>query len=180
METFEIELKNEKSGTYTIISWLITCMNLIGFIFYGITSSGSLRIYAFGAAVLLLFTLFMLWSARKKAYKFDYFSVAFTIIITGWIILSSYLSAAINFVLYIFQDITRRKLIVLVFPDRIVYPSFPKKTLQWNDLNNVILRDGILTIDQKDNRVFQNEIISEINELEFNEFCRRHLEALPK
>lgn len=179
MEKFEIELKNEKSKTYTIISWLITCMNMLGFIYFAYAETGSARVFSISAAVLLLIILIF---HRKAIHlnKFDHFAVAFTIIIVGWILLSSYITAAINFILYIFQDISRRKLLVLVFADRIIYPSFPRKTLLWSDLNNVIVRDGILTIDQQDNRVFQNEIISEINESDFNEFCRQHLERLHK
>ena len=180
MERIEIELKNEKTGTYTIISWLISIMNLLGFAFFSYVYGGNSRIYAIGAAALLLIILTIRWLGKMNGKRFDHFAVAFTIIITGWIFVGAFFTAAINFVLYLFQDVARRKLIVLVFEDRIIYPSFPRRTLLWSDLNNVVLRDDILTIDQKDNRVYQNEIISEINESQFNEFCRQQLKEVHK
>jgi hypothetical protein len=45
-------------------------------------------------------------------------------------------------------------------------------------LNNAILKDGILTIDFKNNRVLQAEIedrMNDVNEVEFNDFCRQQL-----
>jgi hypothetical protein len=59
-----------------------------------------------------------------------------------------------------------------------VINSFPKKRYDWSDLTNVVLKDGILTIDFKNNKLVQKEIQSGSNardEQEFNEFCRNML-----
>ncbi|MGC4034655.1 MAG: hypothetical protein QM764_01750 [Chitinophagaceae bacterium] len=45
-------------------------------------------------------------------------------------------------------------------------------------MSNAILKDGILTIDFKNNKIIQAEIDEEyavVNEKEFNEFCKRQL-----
>ena len=55
-----------------------------------------------------------------------------------------------------------------------------KRTIEWKELNNVILKDGILTIDLKNNKVFQNEIMSPTSEMDFNEFCDAQQQALKK
>ena len=58
----------------------------------------------------------------------------------------------------------------------------PRKIL-WTDLKNVVLKDGLLTLDYADNRLFQRETDDlddeeyDGTEDEFNIFCRRHLKA---
>ncbi|HET9431236.1 MAG TPA: hypothetical protein VFO70_08665, partial [Chitinophagaceae bacterium] len=64
----------------------------------------------------------------------------------------------------------------------IVYTSFPVKNITWNQVNNVILKDGLLTLDQKNNRILQVEIRNsdpDIDEKDFNEFCSRQLKFIP-
>ena len=66
--------------------------------------------------------------------------------------------------------------------EEIVINSFPKKRHQWNELNNAILKDGILTLDFKNNRVFQKEVNAEVSkeiEQEFNRFAQRLITTAP-
>ena len=55
------------------------------------------------------------------------------------------------------------------------------RTFDWTQLSNVILRDNMLTIDFKDNRLFQKETDNTDDEAydgsedEFNAFCREQL-----
>ena len=60
----------------------------------------------------------------------------------------------------------------------VVLNSFPQKKYQWNQINNVIIKDGILTIDLKNNKLIQKDIdadISEADEQDFNDFCQEQL-----
>ncbi len=62
--------------------------------------------------------------------------------------------------------------------EEIVFNTLPKKYHAWSDIMNVILKDGILTIDFKNNKLIQKEIESYTSakeEQEFNEFCRNNL-----
>ena len=62
--------------------------------------------------------------------------------------------------------------------EEIVINSFPKKKFSWNELNNVVLKDGLLTVDFKNNKLIQKEVDSEVNpqvEAEFNHFAKSHL-----
>jgi hypothetical protein len=52
--------------------------------------------------------------------------------------------------------------------------------LHWNEINNAVIKDGFLTIDQKNNKLFQKEIEGDVSadiETEFNEFCRHQIAA---
>jgi hypothetical protein len=55
---------------------------------------------------------------------------------------------------------------------------FPKK-IKWSSLESVILKDGMLTMDYKDNHLSQQEVLDDddpdADEDEFNEYCRRKI-----
>jgi hypothetical protein len=56
------------------------------------------------------------------------------------------------------------------------------KRIPWSALKNVVLKDGLITIDYADNRLFQRETDDlddeeyDGTEDEFNVFCRRQLD----
>jgi hypothetical protein len=61
----------------------------------------------------------------------------------------------------------------------IAFNTFPKRKLGWKEINNALIKDGIITIDQKNNKLLQKEIdlgVSLQVEKEFNEFCRKQLQ----
>ena len=180
MPRYVITLKNEKLKTYTTISWLIIALNFLAFIYLGITGWARIsNLPYFAAGLLLIIFVFRLVSQREE-FESDSISLCFSLAIIAWIVMQFYWAALIIFLLFLFQDISRRKMVVLFFDDRIVYPSFPKRTIPWQDLNNVILKDTVLTIDLKNNKVYQNEIISPTSEIDFNEFCETQLNSLGK
>ena len=52
--------------------------------------------------------------------------------------------------------------------------TFPKKILYWKEMNQVILKDAILTLDFKNNHFIQGEVTVEslyVSEATFNQFC---------
>ncbi len=53
--------------------------------------------------------------------------------------------------------------------------------LQWDEDNNALIKDGLITIDQKNNNLFQKEIEGYVTaelEKEFNDFCNRCINAV--
>lgn len=178
MKKYEIALKNEKEKTYTAVSWFIIGLNFLSFIYQVIVSLSTKPGYAFFAAATIaaLFIFGQIMKARKR--KEVDTSIYFGVIIISWVILGFYWAALINIVLLFFNIITKRKLIVCVYENDIVYPSVPKKSIKWQDLNNLLLKDGLLTIDLKNNKLMQQEIDplgGKIDEKEFNTFCRQQL-----
>ncbi len=62
----------------------------------------------------------------------------------------------------------------------ITFNTLPAKEYEWKDINNVLLKEGMLTVDYKNNKLFQQEIESDISpalEHEFNHYCRLKLAA---
>ncbi|KAF0241717.1 MAG: hypothetical protein FD136_1412 [Chitinophagaceae bacterium] len=57
--------------------------------------------------------------------------------------------------------------------EEIVINSFPKKRYSWNEVSNIILKDGLLTVDFKNNQLIQKMVDAEVSiqtEKEFNAF----------
>ena len=62
----------------------------------------------------------------------------------------------------------------------ITFNTLPQKEYEWKDINNLLLKEGILTVDYKNNKLFQHEIESEVSpvlEREFNHYCQAKLAA---
>jgi hypothetical protein len=70
--------------------------------------------------------------------------------------------------------------IVHINEDGILFPgTFKKPLIKWKDLNYVILRNSVLTLDMRSNRVIQLEIYEEPKEQQlqtFNAFCSAKIE----
>jgi len=60
----------------------------------------------------------------------------------------------------------------------IIFKGIVNKKYSWSVFANIVLKDGLLTADFKDNRLFQKETDSAVNEQEFNDWCNRHLYGL--
>ena len=59
--------------------------------------------------------------------------------------------------------------------EEIVFNSFPQKKYSWNEISNVVLKDGLLSIDLKNNTLIQHtvdEAVPHDVEAEFNAFCQ--------
>ena len=180
MLRFSILLKNEKLRTYTTVSWLIIALNVVAFAYVAFSGRSRIANLPYFAAGILVIIFLARFISDREAFESDSISLSYSIVIICWIVLQFYWVAVIIILLFIFQDISRRQLAVLFYDDRIVYPSFPKRAIEWKELNNVVLKDGILTIDLKNNKVYQNEITSPASEIDFNEFCETQLEAFKK
>lgn len=62
--------------------------------------------------------------------------------------------------------------------DKIVFNTIFRRKFYWNEFNNVLLKDGLLTIDFKNNNLFQKITIDDegdADEEEFNEYCSKQL-----
>lgn len=67
-------------------------------------------------------------------------------------------------------------------PEIIVVDGLFQKRINWSELNNVLIKDGLLTMDYKNNKLFQQETDDldddeddDVTEEEFNAFCQTAL-----
>ena len=89
---------------------------------------------------------------------------------------------AFFFLLAFLEYQTKRPLEIGFDHDRVVINTLIKRRFDWSMFNNVILKDGLLTLDFKDNRLLQREIADDdeeddADEDEFNAYCRSRLDS---
>src|SRR5207253_7480436 len=95
----------------------------------------------------------------------------------SWINNEMYWIAAFMFLLDILSAVANKKPVVFFSQKKIRYPSFIYRNIDWNELNNAMLKDTLLTLDFKNNKLIQQLLIDEnVNEKDFNEFCAEQLE----
>lgn len=181
MAKFEVLLKNDKTKQYHRMALFIILLNIAIFVLIFFNSpEKNIRFQALSGAVLCVTALgidYFLRSAKKNT-GIPYRHLCFLIISIAWIGLDYWWAAVLNIVLWSLFQISQRQLLVGVDKEIVLYPSFPQRKIHWNELNNLILKDGLLTIDFKNNKILQSEIIdssANLNEKEFNDFCREQL-----
>lgn len=178
MKKYELVLKNEKIKSYSRISWLIIILNFLFFAILAAAEFSDKISYSFFAATLMIVMfLYDVMMKRKDSSQINP-GFYFIIPIIAFLLLGFYWFAIIDIILLSLHIITRRKIAVMLYEEYIIYPSFPNKWIQWPSLHNLMLKDGLLTIDFENNKLIQHEIDdskAEINEKEFNIFCREQL-----
>ena len=178
MKECKISLKNEKLTTYNSLSKLIIFIFFVLFCYLAIFSElRHIRIKSIGTIILLSICFGLQFYFRSSKYSFSH-RPFFFIIILAWINIEYYWMAGITLLFDIFSKITTRNLEVAFTKNDIQYPSFPIKKIKWDEVAQVILKDGLLTIDFKSNKIIQqtiDEIKTPVDEKEFNDFCRQQL-----
>jgi len=180
MTEYQIFLKNNKVKFYNRFSWFIIISNfsIILYVSYSLNKFREMK-WSFLMLALLFLIIFILKYYLKKYFHDNAKWIpGFFFIIYAWAFLGFPWLMVLNIVLLFFSIITGKILVVHVKPTAIYYPTFPKKSILWSELSNVILKDGYLTIDFKNNKLIQqliDENNTKINEKEFNDFCKQQL-----
>jgi len=176
MKQFELILKNEKEISYKRISIYLLVLNMIGILFitYLKDFKNWMPVIIAAIAVLAAFSSFYFRSKNEKAILIG----AFLLLSFAWILAGYWVVGVLNILFMILHTASLQKPIVSINERQVIYPSFPKKIIDWQDLSNLIIKDGLLTIDFKNNKIIQQQIAdisSTIDEKEFNDFCRQQL-----
>lgn len=181
MEKFEITLKNDKIKQYDRLALFIIIINFALFLYIAFTTNiRTTRLGAIGGATLISIALgidYFLRSTKNNSGS-PYRIAAEFAISMAWVNMGYWWIAAVCFLLSVLHTAAKRPLQVIVEKGKITYPSLPKKNIDWSELSNIILKDGLLTINFKNDKFIQqfaDETKTAVNEQEFNDFCRQQL-----
>ncbi len=181
MVKYEFVLKNERIRRYHFLAWLFIFLNLLFLLFVSFSKDHpQAQLLFFVLLGIVLVTLFFgrvdTFNLRQKN---PYLWICYLTASTCWFILHIYWMFISLIGLYFLYGFATRRFKIILSSEEILIPSLLKGVTKWNDLNNVILKDGILTIDYKTNKLLQNEIEEDdfINEQEFNDFCKQQLKG---
>jgi hypothetical protein len=137
-----------------------------------------------GLALLLLTGIVFNLLARRKGGAGVRYRYWLLIAAIGWIgTTPTPWVGAFFFLLAFLEYQTKRPLEIGFDHDRVVVNTLFKRRFDWGMFNNVILKDGLLTLDFKDNRLLQREVVDDeeeddADEEEFNAYCRSRLDSI--
>jgi hypothetical protein len=178
---FKINLEQSRNNSYRIVSFFILLMHALLFGYFYLQSPGNKWPLLLGCIVnFLSLALFFLPPSIKQRTK-RIFSIALIINASIWFGLGNILMGLLLIVLVVMNYYTEKKPVVIFSDDYILYPSFPSRKIYWKDVQGVIIKDDILTIDLKNNALIQQKIESHqatsLNLMAFNAFIETKLVA---
>ena len=172
---FTFVLKENKAGLEILTTRILLAVAGIVVLLYANEIYYTIKISV--AVILLLGSYFVQIIAKK----FKITHVAVLLIATGvlWIGTHSFIFAGILFCYAVLLNFLQKNPEVMIGEDKIVLKKiFKDDVFEWVDFNNIILKDGLLTLDFSDNKLLQLNIDEErtsVDEKIFNLFCRSKL-----
>ena len=182
MQKFVFILKNEKSKNYILIRQLLVFFNLVGFVFLLANDEERIgkNLYLLFAIVISAAYIFfaVIETVLKKTSPNILHRTVFWLCASAWLNEGYWWLSILLLAFVLFDILAHRKLMVTITDKKITLPSLPQKEVGWNELSNLVLKDELLTIDFKNNKLLQHIIFNEeeeIDEKKFNDFCKSKL-----
>ena len=177
---YVVVLKNYHKKNILKTGWLFASLSIILLSFNLYYNPKDWLQYVYLISVLFLTASNFFDQKRNKPFRF-----AVILIVAGISILSNSILPNIIGWLFILAGFLEKKKIQnkeIGFSEKeIMVNGFFKKRIRWEELNQVIIKDDILTIDFKNNKLIQAETDDEededyeVGDAEFNTFCRNRI-----
>lgn len=176
---YVVTLKNQHNRYIDMLGLLLSFFSVVCFTWELIHSGYVSLAYLLGAIFVtgvIAFNLFQ--TARKRKV---YYSRALLIAALVWMKMPYFQWLAFVFIILALLEYQAKYAVEIGFSDQeILINSMFKKRYRWNHFSNIVLKDGLLTLDFTNNRILQREIEddgeSEADEEEFNQYCRQQLQ----
>ena len=172
MQQFEIIIKNDKVKLYRTIAKIFLLLNFAVFIFLLFYETYRYPSIAFLIAF-ILYLLLRQYLFRKGHVNNILDEFVFFIPAAGWLGMHNYMIGIGCILMGLLYKLSLQEIKFVFGHENIIKMNFPQKIIDWDLLNNVILKDNILTLDFKNNRLLQAEVEKNgINEIDFNSFAK--------
>ena len=181
MQEFKLSIQNEKASSYKKMAFFIILINLAVFATLGYyTDKSIIRLIAIATIIAVVSTSLLPTFLPPKKKEIAHFEIiSLLLIVAAWGLMKFWWPALILLLLLGLYKLSQREFAVLISSTSVVYPSFPRMEISWDQLNNVVLKDDLLTIDFKNNKIIQQLIQKKepaVDEQEFNDFCKAQLQ----
>lgn len=180
---YTFEITNPKKRYYTLLAniFLLFAAGIYAFYRYmqqeGDPVYSLPGVYIIPIGLLLVILLRFIFILRRKDIAFT--QLHFAIILTVcWAIQQQYFFAGVILFFGLFEYVVNRDTACIINEEGVRIKAIPLRRYKWAQLENVMIRDGIFTVDRKDNHIFQVDVSNEqlsFSEEEFNSYCREQL-----
>jgi hypothetical protein len=175
---YVITLKKRNDSTIDAISQLMYLFAIAAFGYFAYVNPYARTFYL--AIIFLILVTWIYCIIKKQKTGHVLFRLGLFFATVGWL-----LYPVDYYVLAIAYGIAGLIEKQVKFPDEIGFSeehvtlnTFPRKKIGWSELANVVLKDNMLTVDFKNNKLIQKELDEEVSthtEKEFNDFCQSQL-----
>lgn len=173
-----VVLKRKNTLGFWLLSMMISFLFLIYLVWKAMATPDWYIILAFMLALSGLCTAHIITFLRKR--KMEMANLYFTAILAFFVMPFKF-ALILAVITYLGYLATRPEEIGFA-EDHILVKKLFTRTIKWEELNNALIKDGLLTLDFKNNKLFQAETDDEedneeydVSEEEFNAFCKAHL-----
>jgi len=180
MAAYQLTLRNDKTRLYDRFALFLLLFQLVpaGWI----VSSGAfvvpVKTAAVAAILLTLAAMAAYLGWLLTAAKQILFYLAILVAVPCWWLAGNGWAGPAIAVLALLYYLARKKPVVEVSQAGVRYPSLANRHFSWQQIANIVLKDGLLTIDLQNNQLIQQPLDENNpapNEADFNEFCRQQL-----
>ncbi len=193
MKTYDYIVTLKKGKYSAAVNWISQLLVLLSLVFlviqFNLLGGFSKEILVFGSLhfktslfifIILSGWIYLIIQAQKKE-EVNYRNLLFIASIS-WMIIPGLLWICFVYVIAGWLEKPVKLNPEFGFSENeIVLNDFPVKRYEWNEFNNIVLKDGLLTLDFTNNKIYQKEIESEYSsaeEKEFNDFCNTQLKTV--
>jgi hypothetical protein len=175
---YVVTLKNQTNRYIDILGLLLSIVSVVCFTLELLRSKNVSLAYLIGAVAVLGFIIFNLTQQAKK--RKVYYSRALLLAGLVWMKMPYFQWLLFIFIILALLEYQAKYAVEIGFSDNeIVINSMFKKRYNWAQFTNIVLKDGLLTLDFANNRILQREIEDDeeedADEDEFNEYCNHQL-----
>jgi hypothetical protein len=168
-----------------LISQLMLAIAAVSFVLRGVIlyqNGHSGGIYTINFLIPILIFTWWIWCYRQQNMGYmPYYRFALMLAAWGWYLYPKGLFFAVVYLIAAVLEKPAKVLPEVAFDSKeIVFNTIPAKKINWIDVNNVVLKDNILTIDLKNNQLIQKNVDAEVSakeEEDFNAFCTAQILA---
>lgn len=180
---YSFTLKDNNQKAYKLFTWFLFFLHIAAAAFALNTDDErvKLRIFILLGFYAMLSIVYYFFKKHPKA--LETFSFTMALLYAHFWFQQAGIIAAIAFAaVYIIVTLVKGKTTTVLFSDDGIHLTRVFKTaiFPWKEMDNVILKDNLLTIDFKTNKIIQVEIVEQgraIDETEFNLFCDEQMKT---
>jgi len=173
-----VVIRNEQTRYVNAIGFILCVLSALAFLREQLIRGAIVLPYAIGIVFIVGFLIYIFFQSRKENTEI-YYSKGLLLAGLVWTKMPYFEWMIFVFALLALLEYQAKHPLEIGFSNgQIVFNTLFKKKYSWDQLSNVILKDGLLTVDFTSNKIFQREIDegeSEASEEEFNAWCREQL-----
>jgi hypothetical protein len=171
---YVVTLKRENARKTDLVSFILLVFSFCSFTY--VQFRQGFNGFLFIAALILLTGLLINIQASRKKKEMQFSNWLFAAGIF-WLGMPWFQWMIIPFVVFaLLEAQVKYPLEIGFYTDGVVINTLFKKKIPWSSFQSVILKDGLLTLDFKNNTLIQKEVLDEddpdADEDEFNDYCR--------